>query len=101
MPTYEYECKKCSVVFEVFQKITEEPIKTCPECKGPVRRLIGSGIGVIFKGSGFYTTDYKNKRTQTSSKSSNGRASSNTTKKQEKSKPGDGVKDQALKNKSG
>ena len=59
MPTYEYECDKCGITFERFQKITEEPIKKCPECGGPVRRLIGAGAGVIFKGSGFYATDYR------------------------------------------
>jgi putative FmdB family regulatory protein len=59
MPTYEYECEKCGVTFERFQSITEEPIKRCPECGGPVRRLIGAGAGVIFKGSGFYATDYR------------------------------------------
>jgi putative FmdB family regulatory protein len=59
MPTYEYECEKCGITFERFQNITEEPIKKCPECGGPVRRLIGAGAGVIFKGSGFYATDYR------------------------------------------
>lgn len=59
MPTYEYECEKCGHRFEVFQKITDEPVKKCPKCKGKVRKLISGGIGVIFKGSGFYETDYK------------------------------------------
>lgn len=59
MPTYEYECKKCSHRFEKFQSMTADPLKTCPKCKGPVKRLIGSGMGVIFKGSGFYATDYR------------------------------------------
>ena len=58
MPTYDYECKKCGI-FEKFQNITAEPIKKCPECGGPVRRLIGAGAGFIFKGSGFYITDYR------------------------------------------
>ena len=61
MPTYEYKCEKCSITFERFQNITEEPIKKCPECGGPVKRLIGAGAGVIFKGSGFYATDYRSK----------------------------------------
>ncbi len=60
MPTYDYECKKCGHVFELFQNITDEPIDSCPECKGKVRRIIGTGAGIIFKGSGFYQTDYKN-----------------------------------------
>jgi len=59
MPTYEYECKKCGKKFDIFQNITEDPIKSCPKCKGKVNRLIGSGSGIIFKGSGFYHTDYK------------------------------------------
>lgn len=59
MPTYEYRCKKCNKVFEVFQSITEKPIKSCPYCKGAVERLIGTGGGIIFKGKGFYATDYR------------------------------------------
>lgn len=58
MPTYDYECAKCGV-FEVFQKMTDKVFKQCPKCKGKVKRLIGSGSGIIFKGSGFYATDYK------------------------------------------
>jgi len=59
MPTYEYECTRCGHRFEEFQSITAEPLKECPKCTGAVKRLIGAGIGIIFKGSGFYTTDYK------------------------------------------
>jgi putative FmdB family regulatory protein len=59
MPTYEYECKSCKHRFEEFQSITDEPIKKCPRCGKAVRRLFGGGMGIIFKGSGFYTTDYK------------------------------------------
>ncbi|MFH0907231.1 MAG: FmdB family zinc ribbon protein [bacterium] len=59
MPTYEYECKKCGREFEQFQKISDPPLKRCPKCKGLVRRKIGSGAGLLFKGSGFYTTDYR------------------------------------------
>ncbi len=59
MPTYEYECRKCSHSFEQFQSMSEEPLKTCPKCGGKVRRLIGGGTGIIFKGSGFYVTDSK------------------------------------------
>lgn len=62
MPTYEYECSKCNKRFDVFQKMTDEPLKTCPDCKGKVTRLIGSGSGIIFKGTGFYETDYKKKK---------------------------------------
>ena len=59
MPTYEYLCRKCDTVFERFQSMTEEPVKTCEQCGGEVERLIGAGAGLIFKGSGFYATDYK------------------------------------------
>jgi len=61
MPTYEYECKSCGYVFEQFQSMTEKPLQTCPECEGKVKRIIGAGAGIIFKGSGFYETDYKKK----------------------------------------
>ena len=59
MPTYEYRCNKCQHQFEVVQKISADPLKSCPKCRGKVKRLIGSGAGVIFKGSGFYATDYR------------------------------------------
>lgn len=71
MPTYEYKCSDCGYVFEQLQKFTEEPIKVCPNCGGEVKRLIGSGAGLIFKGSGFYITDYK--------KNGNGKKSTPTT----------------------
>ena len=60
MPTYEYRCRKCGHEFEEFQSITADPITKCPACgKKAVERLIGTGAGIIFKGSGFYETDYK------------------------------------------
>jgi putative FmdB family regulatory protein len=60
MPTYEYKCTACGHAFEQFQSITAAPIKRCPQCgKAKVKRLLGTGAGVIFKGSGFYTTDYR------------------------------------------
>lgn len=61
MPTYEYQCKSCRHLFEIFQAITEKPVRKCPMCGGEVKRLIGPGAGLIFKGSGFYITDYKKK----------------------------------------
>lgn len=61
MPTYEYECLSCGYHFETFQSMTAEPLKKCPQCGKKVKRLIGSGGGIIFKGSGFYATDYKKK----------------------------------------
>ena len=60
MPTYEYRCEACGKQFEKFQSITSDPIRKCPKCgKNKVRRLISSGAAVIFKGSGFYITDYR------------------------------------------
>lgn len=59
MPTYDYQCKKCGHDFEVFQRMTDNPLEECPKCKGEIERLIGSGAGIIFKGKGFYQTDYK------------------------------------------
>ena len=60
MPTYDYKCQACEYEFEEFQSITAKPIRKCPECgKMKVKRLIGTGAGVIFKGSGFYETDYR------------------------------------------
>jgi putative FmdB family regulatory protein len=61
MPTYDYKCLECNNKFELFQPMSAEPIEVCPECNGKVKRLIGAGSGPIFKGSGFYQTDYKNK----------------------------------------
>jgi len=69
MPTYEYSCQKCGQTFEAFQSMRDEPFKECPKelCRlpkwghGKVKRLLGTGAGLIFKGSGFYTTDYRSK----------------------------------------
>lgn len=60
MPTYDYECQACGHTLEVFQNISEEPLVKCPECgKKKLKRLFGAGAGIIFKGSGFYQTDYR------------------------------------------
>jgi putative FmdB family regulatory protein len=59
MPTYEYECEKCHHQFEKFQSMTDEPLKVCPVCGGKVKRLISGGGGLLFKGNGFYITDYR------------------------------------------
>jgi len=76
MPTYEYQCKACYFEFEEFQSIAAEPLTECPRCGGRVRRLISGGAGLIFKGSGFYETDYKRAS-----------ASTNSIKDKEESKP--------------
>jgi putative FmdB family regulatory protein len=59
MPTYEYECQKCGHRFEEFQSMKDAPLAKCPKCKGKLKRLIGAGAGLLFKGSGFYITDYR------------------------------------------
>jgi putative FmdB family regulatory protein len=59
MPTYEYECPKCGTRFERFQRITAPPALPCPKCGATAKRLISGGHGIVFKGSGFYETDYK------------------------------------------
>ena len=62
MPTYDYRCRKCGHQYEVFQSISAAPLTECPKCGGLVERLIGGGAGLVFKGSGFYITDYKNNK---------------------------------------
>jgi putative FmdB family regulatory protein len=63
MPTYDYRCNECGHAFEAFHSITASPLKKCPECgKRKLERLIGAGAAVIFRGSGFYCTDYKKGR---------------------------------------
>ena len=84
MPTYEYKCDACGAEFEKFQSIKAAPIKVCPECrKAKVRRLISCGAGLIFKGSGFYITDYRSdgykKAAQSDSGTSTNTASGTST----------------------
>lgn len=59
MPTYVYKCRKCGHQFDAFQSIMAPPLKRCPKCRGAVARMLTTGSGIIFKGSGFYQTDYK------------------------------------------
>lgn len=94
MPTYEYECRKCGHLFEKFQSMTDERLKSCPECKGRVDRLIGTGAGIIFKGSGFYETDYRSdsyqkgaQKASSSSAASTASSKAADTKKNSESKP--------------
>ena len=61
MPTYDYVCADCYYKFERFHSMSDEPIRVCPNCGGVVHRLISGGTGLIFKGNGYYITDYKNK----------------------------------------
>lgn len=71
MPTYEYKCSNCGYDYEVFQSIKAEPLKKCPNCgKNKLKKIISGGVGVIFKGSGFYQTDYVNKKSKLAAKKS-------------------------------
>ena len=83
MPTYDYICNNCEKMYEYFQSMSDAPKKVCPECKkNSLRRVISGGTGLIFKGSGYYLTDYKNKKTQSSeNKKSNKKKKDNKSKK--------------------
>jgi putative FmdB family regulatory protein len=73
MPTYEYRCDACGHAFEQFQSITADPIRKCPRCaKRKVKRLIGTGAGLLFKGSGFYITDYRDQGYKDKAKAESG-----------------------------
>lgn len=90
MPTYDYECSACGHTFEEFQSITAEPLKKCPSCrKSKLRRLIGTGAGIIFKGSGFYQTDYRSESYKQAAKADSEK-SSGGEKKAESSEPKSG-----------
>lgn len=79
MPTYTYQCKRCEHSQDVFHAMSATPRVKCEECGGPCKRLIGMGAGIIFKGSGFYETDYKNKGKAPASESSSSTAKSEST----------------------
>ena len=86
MPTYEYECRECGGRVEAFQKMSDDPLSTCADCGGSLRRLMFP-VGIVFKGSGFYVTDYKNK--ESGSSSSSGTSSSADTKPATEKSPSD------------
>ena len=75
MPTYGYRCGNCGHQFEIFQRMADEPLTTCPNCQGKLAKILYP-VGISFKGSGFYTTDYKASGKSSDSSSSNGAASS-------------------------
>jgi putative FmdB family regulatory protein len=83
MPTYDYICESCGGEFERFQNITAKPLRTCPKCgKRGLKRLIGAGAGVIFKGSGFYQTDYRSEGYKKAEESEKKTTDKDTTKKE-------------------
>jgi len=102
LPTYDYECLACAHKFELFQQMIAKPIKKCPKCKAnKAKRLIGSGMGIIFKGSGFYETDYKRKEPKNNSgKKINPSTEGATQKPQAKKDSSSDAKPQAKKTES-
>jgi len=84
MPIYEYKCKKCGNIFEVLQS-TNKIKEICPKCKGEAKKLMSSKVGFVFKGSGFYITDYKNKKAPSTSESSKDKKVDKTPKEGTKS----------------
>jgi putative FmdB family regulatory protein len=85
MPTYGYTCENCGHAFEEFQSITAEPLRKCPICKKlRLKRLIGTGAAIIFKGSGFYATDYRSDSYKTAAKSESGAPGKSAEKKETK-----------------
>jgi len=91
MPTYDYRCDHCGHELEVFQSMTAGPLKKCPECgRMKLKRLIGTGAGVIFKGSGFWQTDYRsesyNKGAEAEKKAAEAKSESGKSDKSEKKK---------------
>jgi putative FmdB family regulatory protein len=91
VPTYEYECGKCGGHFDRFQSMTAPPVKRCPTCRGKVRRVPGTGAGVIFRGKGFYATDYRSPTYHSRERQESGAA--NGVGKAESKPPATGGKD--------
>jgi putative FmdB family regulatory protein len=88
MPTYEYKCLACEHAFERFHSITAAPVRKCPECgKNKVKRLLGTGAGLIFKGSGFYITDYRSETYKSAAKSDSPASSSAAAESKPSSSP--------------
>ncbi len=88
MPTYDYKCSNCGYTFEILQSIKAEPLKTCSKCgKETLQKQISGGAGLIFKGSGFYQTDYKNTKTKPSESSKTNGIPKKNNKEKPKSKP--------------
>jgi putative FmdB family regulatory protein len=95
MPTYEYSCSKCGHQFEKYQSMSDKPLEVCPKelCgqkkwgKGKIKKLIGAGAGLIFKGSGFYITDYRSEKYKAAAKKESGGGETKSTSGSSESKP--------------
>ena len=93
MPIFEFLCAKCGHVFERFQNISDPPVKRCPECRCKVRKLLSAGAGILFKGSGFYETDYRSESYKKAAKAEKEAAkSTSSTSKSDASKKSDSKK---------
>ncbi len=100
MPTYDYKCDACGHNWELYQSMNDSPQKKCPKCKkNKAKRLLGLGAGIIFKGSGFYETDYKTKSGKEKKENSSARESSDSSKSSENKSSND-KKDTSAKSKS-
>ena len=101
MPTYEYECTRCGHRFERFQSMSDEPVKRCEKCRCKVKRLLGAGAGLLFKGSGFYLTDYRDSSYKEAAKKdkaepvAKGEGNKSPAKTESKAKPKSVKKDKA------
>jgi putative FmdB family regulatory protein len=93
MPNYDYECRACGHRFECFQKMTDPKLDRCPECGGRLERLIGPGAGVVFKGSGFYQTDYRSKSYRDAARSERAPAGGEAAGKPDAGQPAGGAKE--------
>jgi len=101
MPTYEYRCSECGHEFEEFQSITSKPIRKCPSCgKNKVDRLIGCGAGLIFKGSGFYQTDYRSEGYQKAAQAETEAAKPQSSESQDKASEKKSSKSKAIEKKT-
>ncbi|MFK7766655.1 MAG: FmdB family zinc ribbon protein [Mariniblastus sp.] len=96
MPTYDYECDACQHTWELFQRITEDPVKKCPECKkNKAVRQFGTGAAIMFKGSGFYETDYRSDSYKKSAKADSKKSDSKGDSKDSSSSKSDSPKSES------
>ncbi len=94
MPTYDYQCQACGHNWELFQSMNDSPVKSCPKCKKrKAKRLLGMGAGIIFKGTGFYETDYKNKSSEKKEGNSKSEEKGSAKEKESKSKESSSTKE--------